>query len=80
MLPSSFEHDIGQIRYTLTGTINIPWSFDKHTRKSFTVINHVDLNKFNPILRQPIEVSESKIIFLSNKSPINGFLNIKKGS
>ena len=60
-LPTSFEHEYGQIRYSISATIDIPWAFDKHTVKSFTVINVCDLNLLGPQLRIPFGVSGSKV-------------------
>ena len=60
-LPTSFEHNFGQVRYNINGTIDIPWAFDKHTTKSFSVINNVDLNYFGTSIRQPIGLSGAKI-------------------
>lgn len=61
-IPSSFYHEIGKIGYTLKSTVDIPWAFDKHTIRSFTLINPLDLNKLPPTLRQPYGVSETKIL------------------
>lgn len=77
-IPSSFEHSIGKIRYTLKGNVSIPWSFDKHTIRSFTVITDVDLNKFSPSLNQPIEVTDSKNVLLSVGGPIEAKFSVKK--
>ena len=60
-LPTSFEHEYGQIRYSISATIDIPWAFDKHSVKSFTVINVCDLNSLGPALRQPYGVTGSKV-------------------
>lgn len=60
-LPTSFEHEYGQIRYSISATIDIPWAIDKHSVKTFTVISISDLNSFRPTLRQPYGVSGSKV-------------------
>ena len=60
-LPSSFEHEFGQIRYSISATIDIPWAFDKHATKSFTVINDYDLNLLGPAVRHPYGLSDSKV-------------------
>lgn len=43
-LPSSFEHQYGQVRYMLKATIDKPWKFDHHTKLPFTVVSLLDLN------------------------------------
>ncbi|CAL1543559.1 unnamed protein product [Lymnaea stagnalis] len=44
-LPSSFEADIGHVRYTVSGTIDKPWKFDHKTQRVFTIISIFDLNQ-----------------------------------
>lgn len=77
-LPSSFEHYHGQIRYSVKGTIDIPWALDKHTVKSFTVINNLDLNRLGPNVRQPMEKHDNKNILLSFGGPIIATFQIEK--
>ncbi len=60
-LPTSFEHQYGQIRYSISSTIDIPWAFDKHTQKSFSVISNLDLNTIGPQIRQPYALAGSKV-------------------
>ncbi|CAG2239996.1 unnamed protein product [Mytilus edulis] len=43
-LPSSFEHQYGQVRYMLKATIDKPWKFDHTTKLPFTVVSLLDLN------------------------------------
>ncbi|KAG5679842.1 hypothetical protein PVAND_009379 [Polypedilum vanderplanki] len=43
-LPSSFEGDLGYVRYTIKVTLDRPWKFDQDTKMAFTVISPVDLN------------------------------------
>ncbi|CAF0782805.1 unnamed protein product [Brachionus calyciflorus] len=59
--PTSFEHLNGRIRYSIKGTIDIPWAFDKHTKKSFSVLSHVDLNDYANV-KQPYGVSAQKTL------------------
>lgn len=43
-LPSSYEAQIGRVRYTLKAHIDIPWAFDKYTKRTITVVSALDLN------------------------------------
>ena len=43
-IPSSFESDLGYIRYTIKGTIDRPCKFDHETKTAFTVVTPYDLN------------------------------------
>ena len=60
-LATSFEHSFGRVRYSIYSTIDIPWAFDRHSTRSFSVISHLDLN-MNPNLRQPCGVSDTKVL------------------
>lgn len=79
-IPSSFEHTFGKIRYSLQGTIDIPWAFDKHTVKTITVISNLDLNQLSPTLRQPYGLSETKILCCGccASDPITATFNVLK--
>jgi hypothetical protein len=57
--PTSFEHHYGRVRYILTGTVDIPWAFDKHVTRTITVLSPVDLNLI-PGLKQPASLSQVK--------------------
>jgi len=43
-VPSSFESEVGYVRYTAEATMERPSKFNHVTRSAFTVINIVDLN------------------------------------
>jgi hypothetical protein len=58
-LPTSFKHDFGNISYMLTATIDVPWSFNKHSVKHFTVLSQCDLNG-HPELSRPVKANDSK--------------------
>lgn len=46
-VPSSFEGSRGYVRYFCKATIDRPWKFDSHDLRAFTVIHHLDLNRFS---------------------------------
>lgn len=43
-LPTSFEHVLGRIRYSITAKINISMVYYEHTKMIFSVLNYCDLN------------------------------------
>jgi hypothetical protein len=79
-LPTSFEHLHGQIRYSLSGHLDIPWAFDKYVVRSFTVLGTHDLN-MNQALRQPCVMSDHKTLccLCCKSGPIIAKLSLKKG-
>jgi hypothetical protein len=78
-LPTSFEHMYGRVRYSIYGTIDIPWAFDKHTTRSFSVISHLDLNAL-PNLHQPFGVSDTKVLCcgICKSDPIIAYFSLMK--
>ena len=80
-LPASFEHQFGQIRYSITATINIPWAFDKHTQKTFSVISNVNLNTLNPVVKKSYGVSGTKVFccWFCASEPVLAKFEILKG-
>ncbi|RMZ97900.1 arrestin domain-containing 3-like [Brachionus plicatilis] len=80
-LPTSFEHLNGRIRYSIKGTVDIPWAIDKHTEQSFSVLSHVDLNNYST-LDQPYGVSTRKVLCCGpcSSKPISvSFIVLKTG-
>ena len=43
--PSSFEGELGHVRYYAKAVIDKPWKFDHEVKVPFTVINNLDLNQ-----------------------------------
>jgi hypothetical protein len=79
-LPTSFKHKFGEIFYLLEAIIDIPWSFNKRSIKSFTVINNFDLNNY-PALKLPFKLEDNKpmgVFFKSEPVKIE-FSTIKTG-
>jgi len=60
--PSSFEGDVGYVRYTAEAKMERPWKFDHVTRSAFTVISLVDLNLESP----DFKVTLHHLLFLSS--------------
>jgi hypothetical protein len=79
-LPTSFQHNYGKIGYMLSATIDIPWSFDKHATRHFTVISHMDLNSY-PALQMPARISEAKSMsgIFTRREPMNVEFGLTKG-
>ena len=44
-IATSFEGKHGSIRYWLKAEMDKPWSFNHKTKKAFTVISPIDINK-----------------------------------
>jgi len=44
-ISTSFEGKHGSVRYWLKAEIDKPWSFNLKTKKAFTVISPIDINK-----------------------------------
>ena len=74
-----FEHQFGRVRYSVNSNIDIPWAFDKHTTRSFTVLSHYDLNR-DPNARQSYGVSDTKVLCCGPcaSDPITGNFSVDK--
>ncbi|XP_046677845.1 arrestin domain-containing protein 17-like isoform X1 [Homalodisca vitripennis] len=59
LLPSSFEGEHGNIRYTVRATLDRPWKFDQNCEKVFTVVTPVDLN-YNVKAKEPVKLELEK--------------------
>jgi len=59
LLPSSFEGEHGNIRYTVKATLDRPWKFDQNVEKVFTVVTPVDLN-YNVKAKEPVKLEIEK--------------------
>ena len=69
-IPTSFEGKYGSIRYWIKGEVEKPWSFNHKTKKAFTVMNKVDINR---------ECYMVKINFFTNdKNLFTQFLLVNK--
>jgi hypothetical protein len=44
-IATSFEGKHGNIRYWLKAEMDKPWGFNNKTKKAFTVISPIDINK-----------------------------------
>ena len=44
-ISTSFEGKHGSVRYWLKAEMDKPWSFNLKTKKAFTVISPIDINK-----------------------------------
>ena len=60
VIPYSIEGQYGHIRYKVDVNLDIPWAFDLHEEKPFTVARFDDLKLF-PELELPIEMEEIKV-------------------
>lgn len=59
-IPYSVEGEYGYVRYKVDANLDIPWAFDLHSEKVFTVVRYEDLNHF-PELRLPCQYEEIKV-------------------
>ncbi|KAH9394640.1 Arrestin domain-containing protein 3 [Tyrophagus putrescentiae] len=57
-LTTSFEGKYGNVRYWVKAEIEKPWSFDYRTKKAFTLISPIDINR--PEYLIPLEKSKEK--------------------
>ncbi|CAH1797054.1 unnamed protein product [Owenia fusiformis] len=69
-ISTSFEGKHGSVRYWLKAEMDKPWSFNHKTKKAFTVISPIDINK--PEYQLPVENSVEKTLccWLCTSGPI----------
>nr|XP_034323762.1 arrestin domain-containing protein 17-like isoform X2 [Crassostrea gigas] len=78
-IPSSFEGEHGHVRYIAKGTIDRSWSFNDHTKRAFTVIGLLDLNKLPLADREAENSVETNVCCLCCKSgPIEATLRLNR--
>lgn len=61
-VPSSFEGEVGYVRYTAEATMERPWKFNHVSRSAFTVISLVDLNMEPPEFKVPCQTSNDAVV------------------
>ncbi|XP_052098843.1 arrestin domain-containing protein 17-like [Mytilus californianus] len=78
-LPSSFEHQYGQVRYLLKATLDKPLKFYHHTKLPFTVVSLLDLNAI-PEASRPMQnqVAKTLCCLCCESGPITGVLRVDK--
>jgi hypothetical protein len=78
-MPTSFEHELGYIRYLMHVIVRMPRSFDKYTSRIISVINQLDLNA-SPCLKLPQGIVETKYLccICCRSSPIEIDFSISK--
>lgn len=59
--PSSFEGELGHVRYTVKARIARPWRFDHECKRAFTIIQLLDLN-LEPNIQEPVQRDEEKYL------------------
>ncbi|XP_068085936.1 arrestin domain-containing protein 2 [Anabrus simplex] len=60
-LPSSFEGQYGNVRYTVKATMKRPWKFDHDAKAAFTVLSQLDLNSERNI-QEPYKAVKEKFL------------------
>ncbi|KAL5005445.1 hypothetical protein ScPMuIL_018901 [Solemya velum] len=78
-LPSSFEGSDGHVRYSIKGTIDKPWKFDHTTKRAFTVICLLDLNR-EPTALTPAQGENNKMVccLCCASGPISSILRLDR--
>ncbi|XP_065340815.1 arrestin domain-containing protein 17-like [Cloeon dipterum] len=58
-IPSSFESELGQIRYTISAIVETPWATDQEAIRTVTIVNPIDLNE-GPQLAELISINKTR--------------------
>jgi hypothetical protein len=58
-ISTSFEGKHGSVRYWLKAEMDKPWSFNHKTKKAFTVISPIDINKPEYQVRNILNIFDS---------------------
>lgn len=59
-ISTSFEGKYGSVRYWLKAEIDKPWSFNHNTKRAFTVISPIDINRLE--YQAPVENNAEKML------------------
>ncbi|GJQ78381.1 hypothetical protein Trydic_g22207 [Trypoxylus dichotomus] len=78
-LPTSFDGPLGNVTYTITAVIDVPWDIDDDVQTKLQVISPIDLNKV-PYLKNPGHVMQAKHLccLWCRSGPITVEVNIPK--
>lgn len=63
-ISTSFEGKYGSVRYWLKGEVEKPWSFNHKTKKAFTVISHIDINRSEYLVSDTTGIRNQMTIFV----------------
>ncbi|XP_060557997.1 arrestin domain-containing protein 3-like [Ruditapes philippinarum] len=78
-IPSSYEATIGRVRYFIQSEIDIPWAFDKQTKRMFTVVNLLDLNTVPNAMSGASKTDQKTLCCLCCESdPISAMVTIDR--
>ncbi|XP_064608771.1 arrestin domain-containing protein 3-like [Liolophura sinensis] len=70
-ISTSFEGKHGSIRYWLKAEMDKPWAFNHKTKKAFTVISPIDINKPEYQMRVENNVEKTLCCWLCTSGPIS---------
>ncbi|RWS23648.1 arrestin domain-containing protein 3-like protein [Leptotrombidium deliense] len=70
-ISTSFEGKYGNVRYWLKAEIEKPWSFNNKTKKAFTVIKKIDINKREYLIPVANSAEKSLCCWCCKSGPIS---------
>eukprot|EP00118_Oscarella_pearsei_P017585 m.175370 g.175370 ORF g.175370 m.175370 type:complete len:464 (+) comp39127_c0_seq2:268-1659(+) len=70
-IPSSFETYSGHIRYWVTGQVDRPWKFDFKSKRPFTVIEYIDINRQDLLIPMRSETQKHLCCLCCKSGPIS---------